>query len=128
MKAKLKLSPMKYTLFQREVTYLGHVVSEAGVAIEPDKVKAVQTWPTPNTTREAGSFLGLCSYYRRFIPAFTHIARPLHQYSEQRKAFIWTAAAEQAFQQLKRALTQAPILGYPLTDGYFLLDNDASNV
>lgn len=115
-------------LFQREVTYLGHVVSKAGVAMDPDKVKAVQTWPTPNTTKEARGFLGLCSYYRRFIPAFADIARPLRQYSEQRKEFIWTAAAEQAFQQLKRVLTQAPILGYPLPDGYFLLDTDASNV
>ena len=125
--AKLKLSPKKCTLFQQEVTYLGHVVSEAGVAMDPEKVKVVQTWPIPKTIKEVRSFLGLCSYYRRFIPAFADIAHPLHQYSQLGKSFAWTSDAEQAFQHLKNALTKAPILGYPLSDGEFLLDTDASN-
>ena len=69
-KAKLKLSPKKCILFQREVKYLGHVVSEQGISPDPAKVEAVKSWPQPTTVTEVKSFVGLCSYYRQFIPSF----------------------------------------------------------
>lgn len=65
--ANLKLKPSKCNLFQREITVLGHVVSENGVHTDPDKTKAVQDWLIPTSTKEIRSFLGLCSYYRRFV-------------------------------------------------------------
>ena len=76
--AKLKLSPKKCHLFQKEVKYLGHVISRNGVSTDPEKVKAVWEWPLPTCTTDVRKFLGLCSYYRRFIPQFVHIAAPLH--------------------------------------------------
>lgn len=126
-KAKLKLSPQNCNLFQRQVKYLGHIVSEKGVATDGDKVQSIQTWPRPTTASEVRQFLGLCSYYRRFIANFADIAQPLYNCTEKSRSFHWTAEAEQAFQNLKQLLTSAPILGYPDPDGYFILDTDASS-
>lgn len=68
--AGLKLNPKKCSLFQKEVKYLGHRVSEKGVFMDEDKVKAVQDWPRPTNLNELRSFLGICTYYRRFVPCF----------------------------------------------------------
>ena len=125
-RAKLKLSPKKCLLFQREVNYLGHVVSGKGISTDPRKVQAVLSWPTPADASEVKSFVGLCSYYRRYIPSFSDISQPLSQCSQE-KPFNWTPAAEAAFLQLKHALTSAPVLGYPNPTGEFILDTDASN-
>jgi len=102
--AHLKLAPKKCTLFQKQVKYLGHVVSSKGISPDSEKVEAVHSWPRPTNIKELGGFLGLASYYRRFIPAFATLARPLHQYTEKGVPFIWTEDAEEAFQQLKRCL------------------------
>ena len=75
---------------------------------------------------ELRSFVGLCSYYRRFVPHFADIARPLYQVTTQ-KLFSWSTEAETAFLTLKQALTSAPILGYPRPEGQLILDTDASN-
>ena len=123
--AKLKLSTKKCALFQREVKYLGHIVSEEGISPDPGKVEAVKSRPRPNTSTEIKSFLGLCSYYRRFVPSFADIAHPLHQCATV-PSFQWTAEAEDAFQKLKLALTETPILTYPDSNALFILDTDAS--
>ena len=80
--AKLKLAPKKCSLFQQEVKFLGHIVSGKGVATDPDKLQSVSTWPRPANTMEVRQFLGLCSYYRRFVANFAEIARHLHQITE----------------------------------------------
>jgi len=115
--ARLKLSPKKCHLFQKRVIYLGHIISQNGVSTDPEKVKAVWEWPQPTCITEVRQFLGLCSYYRRFIPQFAHIAAPLHQLLESRQVFEWPPAADIAFKQLKSALVEAPVLGYPRPDG-----------
>ena len=124
-KAKLKLSPAKCILFQRRVKYLGHVVSEQGISPDPGKIEVVKTWPRPATVTEVKSFLGLCSYYRRFVPAFAEIAHPLNQCATT-SPFSWTPEAEDAFTRLKQALTEAPVLVYPDPATLFILDTDAS--
>ena len=124
--AKLKLSPKKCTLFQKEVNYLGHVVNEKGISPDPCKVEAVKSWPKPTTATEVKSFLGLCSYYRRFISFFADIAHPLHQ-SATVSPFEWTQEADDAFSKLKQMLTESPILAYPQLDVEFVLDTDASS-
>ena len=125
-KAKLKLSPKKCILFQREVNYLGHVVIEEGILTDPQKIRAISAWPTPANASEVNSFIGLCSYYRQYIQSFSDIAQPLYWYAEE-KPFRWTLEAGTAFIQLKRALSSAPVLGYLNSNGKFILDTDASN-
>ena len=123
---RLKLSPGKCKLFQREVAFLGHIVSESGISTDPEKVKAVKEWPVPRNVHELRSFLGTASYYRKFCKSFCDIPRPLHKLTERQNGFLWTAECDQTFNQLKRVLTSSPILGYPRNDSEFLLDCDCS--
>ena len=77
--AGLKLKPRKCHLFQTEVIYLGHKVSEKGIETDPQKIVAIEEWPVPTNVHEIHSFIGLCSYYRNFIRDFSEIAEPLHK-------------------------------------------------
>lgn len=125
--AGLKVSAKKCHFFQEEVIFLGHKVSRVGIATDPSKSEAVTKWPTPQTVHDVRSFLGTCSYYRRFIKGFADIARPLHKLTEKLNKFQWTTECEDAFQKLKTKLVSAPILGYPTPDNHYILDTDASN-
>ena len=102
--AQLKLQPEKCQLFQREVHYLGHVVSQHGVATDLAKITAAQNWKTPRCTQEVKFFMGFVSYYRRFCPDFATIARPLNVLSRKEVKFQWGTAKEAAFQRLKTLL------------------------
>ncbi|KAI5753631.1 hypothetical protein M8J77_001985 [Diaphorina citri] len=124
--AHLKLSPKKCNLFRTEVQYLGHVVSTEGVSTDPKKIEAVKSWPIPKDKHEVRSFLGLVSYYRRFIKGFADIARSLHRLTEKGKAFVWTEECNLSFETLKSELCKAPILRYPVAGKPFVLDTDAS--
>ncbi|GBN32942.1 Retrovirus-related Pol polyprotein from transposon 297 [Araneus ventricosus] len=99
-KANLKLNLKKCRFFQKEVTYLGHVISAEGVKTDPEKIKAVVDWPRPETVHELRSFLGLCTYYRRFVKNFPTIARPLHKLTEAKSNFNWTEECEKSFNGL----------------------------
>ena len=79
-------------MFQKEVTFLGHTISENGVGTSPDKIKAVKNWPIPRNAKEAKSFISLASYYRSYVPHFATIAKPLHQLAEKERKFEWTNA------------------------------------
>ncbi|GBN26385.1 Retrovirus-related Pol polyprotein from transposon 297 [Araneus ventricosus] len=98
-----------------------------GVKTDPEKTKAVVDWPRPETVHDLRSFLGLCTYYRRFVRNFSAIARPLHKLTEARSNFNWTEECEKSFNNLKQALITSPVLTYPRTDKEFILDMDASN-
>ncbi|KAI4901978.1 hypothetical protein NFI96_025061 [Prochilodus magdalenae] len=125
--ANLWLHPKKCLLLQRKVQFLGHVVSEEGVATDPGKVQAVQQWPAPRDVSELRSFLGLASYYRRFVQGFADIAAPLHRLTEKGAPFQWTDEADKAFRHLGRVLCAAPVLALPQVGGQFIVDSDASN-
>ena len=125
--ANLKLKPSKCALFQKQTKFLGHLVSENGIRTDPDKIEAVENWPTPTSAKQMKSFLGLCSYYRRFVKNFAKIARPLHKICEKGAKFIWNDDCQAAFDQLKTSLTSSPILAYPVPGKQFILDTDASN-
>jgi hypothetical protein len=125
--AGLKLKPKKCHFFCKEVLYLGHKVSREGIATDPDKVRAVQEWGTPTNLTDVRSFLGLCSYYRRFIPRFSTIAKPLTRLTEKDQGFNWGQDQEDAWTILKQKLLTAPILAYPDPQCEFIVDTDASN-
>ena len=127
--ANLKLNAEKCLFFQTEVTFLGHLISEKGISTSPEKVKSVQEWPTPTNVSEVRSFVGLCSYLRRFIPGFSTICKPLHVLTEKGHNFEWTEQCQVAFNTLKAALTSAPVLAFPQElGGEFIVDCDSSNV
>ncbi|RVW68091.1 Retrovirus-related Pol polyprotein from transposon 17.6 [Vitis vinifera] len=91
-----------------EVNFLGHVVSEAGIAVDHSKVEAVQEWQRPTNVFEVRSFLGLAGYYRRFVEDFSRIAAPMTRLTRKGVKFDWNEECENAFQELKRKLTTAP--------------------
>jgi len=109
-----------------EVKFWEHVVSREGVATDPTKIEVVKDWPTPSEVRQVRSFLGLASYYRRFVPTFAKIAAPLH--SLKNKKFEWTSECDKAFVRLNYALISSPILAMPNDTDPFLLDSDACDV
>src|SRR5208282_937541 len=108
--AGLKLKASKCQLFQRRVTFLGHVVSEHGVEPDPEKIETVRTWPRPRSLTETRAFVGLASYYRNHIKSFADIARPLHLLTRKGQRFEWGEQQEEAFNRLKDCLTAAPVL------------------
>ncbi|KAJ7986814.1 hypothetical protein DPEC_G00332290 [Dallia pectoralis] len=125
--AGLKLNPGKCKLMRKELVFLGHKVSGEGVGTEEGKVTAVLDWPTPKNLTELRSFLGLASYYRRFIAGFSTKAAPLNRLTNKNTRFAWGTEQQQAFDTLKTSLCQSPVLMTPEPGGEFVLDTDASN-
>ena len=128
--AGLKLKSSKCIFLQRQVSFLGHVVSAEGIQTDPNKVAAVRDWPTPTSISELKGFLGLVTYYRRFIPSFSAIAEPLNYLTRKGVEFKWGPQQEKAFCELKHHLMNPPVLAYPdfsETSGQFILDTDASS-
>ena len=120
-----KLSKCEFWL--RSVNFLGHVVSQDGIHVDPSKVKAVEGWATPTTPTEIRQFLGLAGYYRRFIQNFSKIAKPLTLLTQKGVPFKWTDRQEIAFRTLKQALCSAPVLSLPEGTEDFVVYCDASN-
>ena len=126
--AHLKLKPKKCHFFQSKVTFLGHVVSADGISTDPAKIDKVVNCPNPTNIHEVRSMVGFMSYYRRFIPHFSELAKPLVTLTEKDKRFSWGPDQEKSVVALKEALCSAPVLAYPLPDEPFILDTDASDV
>ena len=133
--AGLKLKPSKCDLCRKEIKYLGQVVSNEGVSTDPDKIKSVTEWPQPTTVTEVMSFLGFVSYYRRFIPNFSKVAKPLNKLlqnlegtlSQKKKIKVhWGPEQQEAFETLQRLCTESPILAYADFKAPFILHTDAS--
>src|ERR1044072_5265424 len=92
------------------MSFLGHVISKNGIAVDPTKVEAVSQWEVPKNASEIRSFLGLAGYYRKFIEGFSKLAFPLTKLTRKGQVFVWDSDCEKGFQELKKRLTSAPIL------------------
>ena len=143
----LKLSLDKCQFCQPSVTYVGHIISQDGVSTDPKKTEAVTTWPRPNTVTALRSFLGFCGYYRRFVKDYSKVAHPLNQLlsgyppaakkckGKQESTYLnpsepfgsrWDGKCDTAFEELKRRLTQAPVLAFANPQLPYVLHVDAS--
>ncbi|KAL0536181.1 hypothetical protein IC582_025120 [Cucumis melo] len=123
---KLYAKFSKCEFWLKQVSFLGHVVSKAGVSVDPAKIEAVTSWPRPSTVSEVRSFLGLTGYYRRFVENISRITTPLTQLTREGAPFVWSKACEDSFQNLKQKLVTAPVLTVPDGSGSFVIHSDAS--
>ena len=101
------------------VEYLGLVLSEGWVEMDPVKIARVRDWPTPKNVTEVQSFMGFVDFYHRFIPEFSHVANLLHCLTKKAEPWQWTKPKEAAFRALKSLVTLAPILVLPDQDACF---------
>ncbi|XP_073049512.1 uncharacterized protein [Primulina eburnea] len=122
--AKLK----KCEFWLEQVSFLGHIVSKDGIAVDPMKIEAIKQWPIPTTVSEVRSFLGLAGYYRRFIANFSKIALSLTNLTRKAVKFEWTSECQHDFQVLKDKLTSAPILALPCGTEDFIVYTDVSKM
>lgn len=122
---QLALKRSKCYFREESVAYLGHIISDQGVAMDFSKVKAVESWPTSTTVRALRGFLSLTGYYRKFIKAYGEVAAPLNKLLKK-EAFAWSPKAKATFHALKTALISGPIIQLPNFDKSFLVDCDAS--
>ena len=127
-KAGLRLISKK-CLFLREVPYLGYVVTKCGIRPDTAKTEKVQNYPIPTRVTQVRQFLGLASYYRRFVQDFSKTASPFHSLLKKDAKFQWIPKCDAAFQKLKALLVTAPVLSYPLFESShpFILETDASS-
>ncbi|KAD2394147.1 hypothetical protein E3N88_41124 [Mikania micrantha] len=119
-----KFSKCEFRL--REVQFLGHVINDKGIPVDPTKVETVMSWETPKSPTEIRRFLGLAGYYRRFIQDFSKIASPLTSLTQKNIKYVWDQKQEEAFQILKQKLSSAPILALPDGSNDFVVYCDAS--
>lgn len=122
----LKLKPSKCHFARRKVEFLGHMVTAEGLKPNAAQVEAVTSYPVPANVKDVRQFLGLASYYRRFVPCFAKIAAPLHHLLTKGITFNWTLECQQAFEDLKDKLVNSPVLAYPDFNKSFVLETDAS--
>jgi hypothetical protein len=123
---KLYAKRSKCEFWLREVSFLGHVISNGGIAVDPSKVKDVLDWKPPTNVHEIYSFLGLVGYYIRFIEGFSKLAKPMTALLEKNAKFIWSKKCQANFEKLKKKLTTAPVLILPDLSKSFSIYCDAS--
>src|SRR5204863_6397045 len=111
-----------------ELHLLGHIIGKDGKKPDPAKVEVIKNWPTPKTVKDVRSFLGLASYYRKFMPGFSKEALPMFKLIKKDIQFEWTKDCQEAFERLKELLTKEPILRHPDFNKPFILSTDGSKL
>lgn len=126
--ANLKLKPRKCDMFQEQVRFLGHIVAAEGIRPDPNNISKITGWSEPKTVTEVRQFLGLCSYYRRFVRNFSIIAKPLTKLTTNDSELLWSTECQSAFDELKARLVGPEVMAFPRDDGTYILDTDACNI
>ena len=126
--AKLYGNLDKCTFCKDKVIFLGYIVSAYGVEVDESKIAAIKNWPTPLNVSQVRSFHGLASFYRRFVKDFSTVAAPLNELTKKGVQFEWGAAQQNAFDELKRRLINAPLLALPDFSKQFEIACDASGL
>ena len=124
--AGLKMKCSKCGFFKSEIHYLGHLISPEGISPLPNKLDSIKHMPAPNSAKEIKQLLGLTGYYRKFVPRFADISRPLTTLTKKDAKFEWTSACQKSFELLKEALCGEPVLKYADTSKPYTLYTDAS--
>jgi len=124
---KLFLRPEKYEFFKEQIKYLGLVISEDWVSMDPVKVAGVQEWPTPKNKMDVQAFLGFVNFYHRFIQDFSAKARPLFDLTHSEQVWTWSGREQAAFKDLKTVVTTAPVLMSPQDSESFQIKADSSD-
>ena len=124
--AGLKLKPEKCHIFKESVHFLGNVISAVGVCPSPDNVAKIQQFAVPKDVSQVRALVGMGSYYRRHIKDFSGMMKPVIDLTKKGKEFKWTEQCQEAFEKLKEALISPEIMAYPLDEGEYFLDCDAS--
>lgn len=126
--ANLKFKTSKCHLLKKKVNYLGHVITREGIKADPNKIKVIIEIPEPTTKEKLRTFLGICGYYRKFIPNFATLCHSLFKLTHDTEKFVWENEHRQAFKRIKEILTSEPILAHPNYDFTFTIQTDASDV
>jgi hypothetical protein len=100
----------KCSFVQKEIHYLGHIISGEGISVDPKNVKAIMEWPVSKNSHEVRTFMGIAGYYRRFVEGFSKIEKPITTLQCKGVRYEWTEECDSVFLELKRLLTSAPIL------------------
>ena len=124
----LKMKREKSSFFKKHIQYLGHLVSEKGFEPLPEKLEAIRKMPHPKSAKEVKQFLGLIGYYRKFIPRFSDLSRPLTRLTRHDCKFDWTPQCQKSFDHLRELLMEYPILRYPDPMKEYTLFTDASGI
>ena len=124
----LKMKREKSSFFKKHIQYLGHLVSEQGFEPLPEKLEAIRNMPHPKTPKEVKQFLGLIGFYRKFIPRFSHLSRPLTHLTRHDSKFDWTPQCQKSFNHLRELLMEYPILRYPDPKKGYTVFTDASGI
>ena len=124
--AGLKLKESKCDFFKKEIHYLRHLISDKEIYPLQEKLDTIQNMPKPRNPKEVKQFLGLCSYYRKFVPRFADISRPLAKLTGHKVEWDWCTKCDLSFQMMKDFMISAPILKYPDTTKPYTIFTDAS--
>ena len=122
----LFLKPTKCEFNKTKVEYLGMVIEEGKISMDPGKLKGIRDWPSPTTVKQTRGFLGFGNFYRRFIRGFSNLAKPLNDLLKKDHKFIWTDDCQKAFDELKKRFTEEPVLMMPDQTKPFQIETDAS--
>ena len=124
----LKMKREKCSFFKKHIQYLGHLVLEKGFELLPEKLESIRKMPAPKMAKEVKQFLGLIGYYRKFVPRFANISRPLTKLTRHSVTFEWMEQCAKAFNHLHELLMEYPILRYPNPTQGYILYTDASGI